>query len=86
MQVVKEIAKCDDIRLMIELIFFSFHGISSIKSLTALKWVGPTRNLAITLQLSAQLDTPIIPFSYKKCQGKNERFGPLQEGGFSSQN
>ena len=43
MQVVKQIAKCDDIRLVIELIFFGFHGISSIKSLTRIEWVGPTR-------------------------------------------
>ena len=43
MQVVKEIANLYDIWLVIELIFFCFHGISSIKSLTRIEWVGPTR-------------------------------------------
>ena len=38
-----------------------FHGLSRITPLTPLKWVGPTRNLAVALQLSVQRDMLIIP-------------------------
>ncbi len=62
------------------------HGLSSLKSLTPAKWVGPTRNLAVMLYMSVQLDILIIPHFRTKCQAKNERFGPFQEGETVSQN
>ena len=78
MQIVYQIANLYQVRLMVELIFFCFHGLSSIKSFTPFQRVGPTRNLAITLEMSVQLDTLIIPqfvdnFKFIFCD-----FGPFQ--------
>ena len=71
----------DTIRLVTKLIFIGFHGLSSSKSLTPNQWVGPTRNLAVTLVMSANLILLIITQFRTKRQGKNEHFGPFQEGG-----
>ena len=60
MQVVYQIANLYQVRLMIELIFFRFHGISCIVPLTPNQWVGPTRYQAVTLIMSVQHDTLII--------------------------
>ena len=57
MQVVYQIANLYQVRLMVELVSFCFHGISHITPLTPLKWVGPTHNQAIVLQLSVQCDS-----------------------------
>ena len=40
MQIVNQVANLYQIRLVVELIFFRFHGISHITPLTPLKWVG----------------------------------------------
>ena len=78
MQVVNQVANLYQIRLVVELIFFGFHGISCIVSLTSVKWVGPTHNQAIVLHMSVQHDTLIIPqfFTIVKCF--KERFGLIQ--------
>ena len=55
MQVVKQVAKLYHIRLVIELIFFGFHGISSLKPFNPYRVGRQTRNLAITLDMSANL-------------------------------
>ena len=79
--VVKQVAKTNTIRLVTKLIFIGFHGLSSTKSLTPNQWVGPTRNLAVTLVMSANLILLIIIQFRTKRQRKNEHFGPFQEGG-----
>ena len=88
MQVVKQITNLYDIRLMIELIFFSFHGVSSLKSLTPVSWVGPTHNQAIVRNMSVQLDTLILPQLTAKKQVNFHALtrGPVHEGGVSSHN
>ena len=40
MQIVNQVTNLYQIRLVVELIFFGFHGISHITPLTPLKWVG----------------------------------------------
>ena len=62
MQVVYQIANLYQVRLMVELIFFRFHGLSRITSLTPAKWVGPTHCQATMLCMSVQRDTLIIAF------------------------
>ena len=78
MQIVYQIADLYQVRLMVELIFFCFHGLSSIKSLTPFQWVGPTRNLAITLEMSVQLDALIIPQFVDTFKFIFYDFGPFQ--------
>ena len=53
--IVQQVTKTYRIRLITKLIFIGSHGVSSIKSLPPIKWVGPTRNLAVTLDLPANL-------------------------------
>ena len=48
--IVKQVTYTDTIRLIIKRIFISFHGISSIKSLTPAKWVG--RHIAVWQRLA----------------------------------
>ncbi len=73
-------------RLILEKFMFCVsHGLSSLKSLTPIQWVGPTRNLAVMLYMSVQLDILIISHFRTKRQAKNERFGPFQEGETVSQ-
>ena len=43
------------------MLFSFFHGVSRLTSLAPNQWVGPTRNLAVTLVMSVQRDTPIKP-------------------------
>ena len=42
MQIIYQIADLYQVRLMVELIFFCFHGVSRITPLTPSQWVGPT--------------------------------------------
>ena len=48
----------------------SSHGCSRITSLTPTKWVGPTRNLAITLGMPVQRDTSIKPHFHRNVKCK----------------
>ena len=66
--VVKQVPKAYQIRLTAKFIFIRLHGISSIKSLTPVKWVGPTHNQAIVLNLSVQLDTINYTIIWTDCQ------------------
>ena len=63
-----------------------FHGLSHITPLTPTKWVGPTRNLAITLRMPVQRDTSIKPQLTEtvKCFFSKKRYGLTHEGGVSS--
>ena len=54
--IVKQVSNTDTLRLIAKLIFIGFHGLSHITPLTPDKWVGPTRNLAVTLVMSVQCD------------------------------
>ena len=56
-------------RLILEKFMFCIsHGLSSIKSLTPCKWVGPTHNLAVTLTMSVQLDALIRQHFRPNCK------------------
>ena len=50
MQIVYQIANLYQVRLMVELVFFCFHGISHITPLTPFKWVG--RHAILRLRLN----------------------------------
>jgi hypothetical protein len=82
-KVIKHVTKSYILRMVTDLFFIGSHGLSRIMPLTPVKWVGPTRNLAITLNLSVQRDTYIISH-FRTNVKKNERFGPFQGGGHSS--
>ena len=57
MQIVNQVANLYQIRLVVERIFFGFHGISCIVFLTPVKWVGPTHCREAMLDMSVQHDT-----------------------------
>ena len=56
------------------------HGLSGIRCLSPIKWEADNLPRSKPWYV-CQPDTLIIPQFWTKRQGKNERFGPFQEGG-----
>ena len=53
--IVKQVAKTDRIQLIAKLILIGLHGLSSLKSLTPIEWVGRHVTWRLPLYMSANL-------------------------------